>query len=330
MTKRFCPKCGAPLSTGVFCDNCNPDKTQERVVPTLQVSEYNRYFEKKTWHSFSDLEALITRRVQDVVDKKAIIHIEPFEFVPRSKSKTIVQVHVKTDNEEFTLPVTVAYRQCDIGQKQKSGYFEGVLQLRSPPQGVEKFIEKETQQLIKRGAFITKTVPAKNGVDLYLTDKHQMQLLAQRLIAHFGGSMELHPTLFSHNHQTSKDIYRLTVLVTFPPFSKGDVISYVPQKIRGQGEQTWLHITKMGKLMQGTNLLTGKLTAVELRLMSEIEVLPRLSTTIVQTHPELLVLHPETFQGEPVANAGVLKESFRVDQTVMVVSSAKGLLLVVE
>lgn len=329
MVQRFCPQCGAPATQGAFCDEHTPSKDAAIEVAPIQISEYNRVYEKKTWHSFSDIESLIVSRVQAVVGKVPV-RIDSFEFVPKPKSKTIVTTHAQINKKLVTIPVKLSYRQCDVGQKQKSGYFEGVLQLRNPSDAVQPFIEKETHQLIKKGAFITKTVPVKNGVDLYLTDKHQMQLLASKLVNRFGGSMALHPTLFSHNHQTSKDIYRLTVLVEFPPFAQFDVISFVPQKIRGEGQKIWLYITKLGKLMHGVNLESGKLIAVEHKLMGEIEVLKKYQTSVVQIHPELLVLDPQTYQGEPVRNAQVLKKTYMNDQKVAVAKTEIGLLLVEE
>jgi NMD protein affecting ribosome stability and mRNA decay len=220
--------------------------------------------------------------------------------------------------------------QCDFGQKQKTGYFEGILQLRNPSDESKKFIEDDLRSVAHKGVFISKAVDVKNGVDLYFTNKNHMRLLAQRLHNRFGGTLKINSQLFSHNHETSKDIFRVNAYVELPLFKKGDVISFISSATRvSQKERQYVKVTSMGKLMQGLNLLTGKRVAFELRYIDDLKIENSLATQVVYVGSEsLAIIDPETFQQEEVVNKKVLLKNYSVDDEVRVIRSDVGFLLV--
>ena len=80
--KRFCPKCGKPIESGVLCSDCSKEKFSFE-VPLVQVSEFNRVFHKGSWHHFKDLDSVLIKRIHEVVGKSVDLKIEPFEFVPK-------------------------------------------------------------------------------------------------------------------------------------------------------------------------------------------------------------------------------------------------------
>ena len=325
MTKRFCPKCGKTITSGVLCSDCTTTQLKYE-MPKIQVSEFNRVFTKGRWVHFDDIDAIIIQSVRDALgDKNAVVELEAFEFEPKPKEKIKFNAYTTIDGAQVTLPVQLGYKQCDFGQKQKTAYYEGILQLRRPHEEALAFLEHELKKVEKKGVFITKTVETKNGVDLYFTNKEAMKLLAQKLPVKFGGHISINPQLFSRNKQTSKDIYRLNILVEFPEFSAGHVISFT----KNDHSHTAL-VTKMGKLIQAKNLYTGKLVSFELKFITDIVVEDLKETTVVQTEPELLVLNPETYQAEVVANSDVLKGRYNADDNIIVVQTSQGVLLVEE
>ena len=326
MSKRFCPKCGADITSGIFCQDCAEEKLDYK-TPLIQVSEYSRTFHKGSWHAFKNLDEIIIKRVQEALGKKIPVVIEPYEFTAQPKEKTTINVKVTIDEDELILPVTISYRQCDYGQKEKTQYFEGILQLRRPSDEAGQFIEQEMKKIAKKGAFISKAVDVKNGVDLYFTDKNKMQLLAQKLHAKFGGRISSNPQLFSHNRLSSKHIYRVNVLVELPEFNINDVICFNSSTTKTKDIQ-YVLIKKLGKLIQGINILTGKPVAFETRFTKDISIIPKKETKIVATHPELQILHPETFQAEVVVNRKELKNSYSIDDEVSIVETKKGLSIV--
>ena len=328
MTERFCPKCGAKISKGTFCENCLKEQFHIE-VPLIQVSEFNRTYYKGAWHPFQELEDLIIRRVRDAAGKEYPVDVEPFEFEAKPKEKIVVDVHIAIGEEkEVTVPVTVAYRQCDYGQKQKTQYFEGIMQLHNPTESVIDFISSQMEVMAPKGVFITKTVDTKKGVDLYFTKKNPMRIVAQKVVSKFGGKMDENAQLFSRNHLTSRDIYRLNILVELPEFTIGDVIEFDLTRVRGDDLRHVVQVSKMGKVIQGTELLTGKQIAFELKYAKDIKKCKQVKTSVSTTHPVIEVLHPETYQSEVPRNGDSYRKDLEVGAEVKVVIVKEGILLI--
>jgi nonsense-mediated mRNA decay protein 3 len=73
--------------------------------------------------------------------------------------------------------------------------------------------------------------------------------LGKRLQNTFGGVFKKSTKLFTRDKQTSKNLYRLTVLFRLPRFKKGDIIKYKGEEIR---------IINLGKKVFAKNIKTGK------------------------------------------------------------------------
>jgi NMD protein affecting ribosome stability and mRNA decay len=166
-------------------------------------------------------------------------------------------------------------------------YFEAILQLRNTSNtgfsDAIEFIEHETARAKRPDIFITKVEKVKGGLDFYMSSKKWARKLGETLIGKHGGEFQANPRLFSRNRQTSKDIYRLNVLVRLPAIPKGAVISI--------GDATLL-VTGYGKgAMICRNLATGKTTSVNLADSYEV-VESRIETRAVVTkkrpHVEVL------------------------------------------
>lgn len=322
--KRFCPKCGNPITEGVLCSDCITTELHYE-PPLVQVSEFSRSFEKGRWIKFDDLETLIIRRVKEALDKDVQVELEPFEFIPQPKTKMKITAHAVIDGQSVALPVKLSYRQCDFGQKEKTNYYEGILQIQHPHDDVFEYIEQELKKVADKGIFITKTAKTKKGIDLYFTNKNYLRIISNKLVAKFGGTVHLNPQLFTRDHLASKDVYRLNALVTLPDFRKGDVISYQVDKVRSNNEPVEIVVvTGMGKLIKGKNLRTGKLVAFDIRHIKELKVLPPLSTSISSTVPDLSVIDPETYQEERVANTEILENHMNVQDKVTIVKTPYG------
>ncbi|MFC1727999.1 NMD3-related protein [Nanoarchaeota archaeon] len=131
-----------------------------------------------------------------------------------------------------------------------TNYFEGILQLRDCTKEAVRFarddIEKQPEE---KRAFINKEVKLKNGYDLYLTSNRYLRSLGKKLVNKFGGQLKESAKLFSRHHQTSKELYRVSVLFRMPNFQKGDIIKY-------KGEE--LKVKAMGKKVFAVNVKSGK------------------------------------------------------------------------
>ncbi|MBN1175200.1 hypothetical protein JXA48_01010 [Candidatus Woesearchaeota archaeon] len=328
MVNRFCPKCGAQIKKGTFCESCSAEKIKID-VPLIQISEFNRTYHKGSWQPFQELEDLIIKRIREAAGKDYPVDVEPFEFEAKPKEKIIVTANVLVaEDEEITLSIPVSYRQCDYGQKQKTQYFEGILQLQNPTEKVIDFISKQMESMAPKGVFITKTVDTKKGVDLYFTKKNPMRIIAQKVVSKFGGKMDENAQLFTHNHLTSRDVFRLNIHVQLPEFTLGDVIEFDLTRVRGDDLRHVIQVNKMGKVIQGTDLLTGKQLAFELKFAKEIKKVKPIKTTLISVQPTIQVLHPETYQAQTPRNADVYKHDLNIEDKVDVVMVKEGILLI--
>ena len=322
--RRFCPNCGKNIEEGTFCSECTPKKLKYE-VPSIQVSEYNRTWHKNSWKNFNDLEELIISRVQESLKKKIPIIVDPFEFKYQRKFKIDVLCHANIDDVEVDLPVKLSYRQCDMGEKEKAQYFEGILQLRNTNETIFEFIQSELKKVARKGIFVMKEVPLTNGVDLYLTNKNYLKILANNLGSKFGADVSINAQLFSRNHLTSKDIYRVNAVVTFLNFNIGDVVkfNYSGSK-RTKVVEHFMLVKKLGKLVQGYDLLNGKSVAFEAKYMKTAKKLEEVTTQVVSLDP--LQVLDENYQPVEVINS--IPKDLDIDDKVLIVKTKIGIFII--
>ncbi|MEK6960578.1 MAG: NMD3-related protein [Nanoarchaeota archaeon] len=130
-------------------------------------------------------------------------------------------------------------------------YFEGILQLRAPTEEVLSFIESE---MLKHGKVrVSKTKQVADGADMYMTDQRFLQNLGRRLKDRFGGQLKVAPRLFSKDHLTSKNVYRVNVLFRMPAFARGDEMTVIGRRVK---------VLAVKKLVQVQDLENGEKFAV--------------------------------------------------------------------
>ena len=148
--------------------------------------------------------------------------------------------------------IKTLYVIIDMDQEsvQKSGYFQGVLQLRNPTEELVRFVREDVSKQPKgRQVYIGREVRLENGYDFYLTSNRYMRTLGRKLQKRFGGQLVESPKVFTRDRQTSKDVFRLSVLLRLPKFHKGDVIKYKGMDIK---------VKAVGKKVFGVDVKTGR------------------------------------------------------------------------
>ncbi len=198
-------------------------------------------------------------------------------------------------------------------KEKNNQYFEGILQLRNPNEEVFDEIETRLDKVASKGISISKAKKVKEGVDLYFTDKKYIQKLGQELQRKFGGILKISPKLFSRNKQTSKDIYRVNVLLKLYDFKVGDVIKF---------ENNYVKVTSIDKKINGIDLELNKKKSFDYN--DDYKILKKYKTTVCKVKPKLEVLHPETFQSVPVMNNAQTK----LGEKIKVVSDRKKVFIV--
>ncbi|MFH1917213.1 MAG: NMD3-related protein [Nanoarchaeota archaeon] len=299
---KFCVKCGNSIREGAFCTTCQriDEKVLELSIPMCSC-------ESVIWQNRWQKKALKT-----LLEKKYVCKIE--ESLPIvSKRQETHELILQKNNQKTQLMLTLTPQTCPTCQQQRTEYFEGVLQIRTTNQSVmDKAFAFVQGYLAKKDFHVTRVAEQKNGVDLYVTDKRKMNNMAHKIRNQFGGIISANPQLFSRNSQTSKDIYRLNVLIELPHFDKGDVIIW-------HGEPVL--VTTLATI-SGTSLATGK--RVKITYAKDLPILQVHKTTISHIQP-LEAIHPETYQSEPIQNKPTKKYS--LGEKIKVVIHNKGLYL---
>ncbi|HLC19878.1 MAG TPA: NMD3-related protein [Candidatus Nanoarchaeia archaeon] len=108
-------------------------------------------------------------------------------------------------------------------ETQHSGYFEATLQIRVIDQHIVDFAYKDIE---KHGIIATKEKWLPNGVDVSVSSRKYAQQLGKTLQQKFGGLLKMTARIFTRDRQSSKDVYRITVLFKQFPYKKGDTFTY--------------------------------------------------------------------------------------------------------
>lgn len=327
--------CGVKVTDGTFCPKCLRElhpllsKVKDAHIDFCVLSGDVRL--QTAWERMS-VEEAIEKAVKKALVPGAevtILNVEVgqaqstvtggeqsqeviFDFLKKPGIDRVVDVPVTVTgsvegageySEEYLIPLhiktTVSKKYSKIG----SQYFEGTLQLRNEEPRHVVALKKHFSRFPDLA--INKTIDVSTGHDYQITDKQRMRQIALKLQQQFGGLMKENARLVTRDKQKSKDVYRLTILLEFPPYHVGDVLT--------DGKRV-LELRSFGKKLQFRNVLTGKKVELlyEKDLLEPVEVF---DAKISQAHPELAILHPETFQQVPVR----AREELAVDSEVRVV-----------
>ena len=132
-------------------------------------------------------------------------------------------------------------------EQKHSQYFEGILQLRDPTKEVLNYFYKLISQ--RKDVRIMKEVKLKTGYDFFLTSNKALMMIGKKLYTRFGGEQKISRKLHTVRKQTSKRLYRVTVMFRPPKFKAGDIV-----KVRGQE----LKIKLLKRRVLGIDVETGK------------------------------------------------------------------------
>ena len=101
-------------------------------------------------------------------------------------------------------------------------YFEAIIQLRPPTEEIVQFIMKQIKK--RPEVFISKIDEFKFGIDIYISSQKFARGLAKKLKDNFKGEMKMTASIHSRDRQSSKELYRVTVLFR-PELPEEDEVS---------------------------------------------------------------------------------------------------------
>lgn len=310
-----CPRCGNTDIIETFCSKCLRelypliDKIKEQ-----NISVCIRSKDVKVTHAWESipLGEAITKAIEKSLTPRTGAIIENIEVMPPEvdflekpgiKRTVIVPVNIigkanaempRTYTEQYDIPLiietTISPKYSKIGTQ----YFEGTLQVRNEtPQRKEK-LKSIVKRFTQTGFAINKSIEHKNGTDYEVTDKQRMHQLANELHGQFGGILKETRTLVTRDKQRSRDVFRDTVLLEYPPFDKGDVII---------DEKRVLQVVQLGRKIRYTNVLTGK-RVEEPYKQDTFTIIEPQEVQVSQLHPTPAIISPETYQQTPLYAAG--------------------------
>ncbi|MFA6089099.1 MAG: NMD3-related protein [Candidatus Woesearchaeota archaeon] len=276
---KFCPKCGKDTDELIhdLCPDCyfKSNDILDGFKPTnIQVCKVCKKIKIANWANRRD-DNVVEKAVADNIKPKRGVIIKNVEVkykfgtdetIKRENVKAKVKVTAEIDKHrvtfEYDMPISLSRTRCPLCEKINVGYFEGILQLRpithTSFDDAVYFIRKDMDEQKKYGIAITEEVDQKEGLDFYFSKKIYLQTIAKKVVKKFGGEIDVNSRLITFNHQTSKDVTRLTVLIRLPKYGKNDIIST---------DDKLLLVDKIyGKTVYGLEIDSGKKTRVETNL----------------------------------------------------------------
>ncbi|MBU1030271.1 MAG: NMD3-related protein [Nanoarchaeota archaeon] len=205
--KRFCPVCGKNIDQGTFCDEHKQIEFDFKKI-TIEVCPCKKYFYRSRWIKYNHVKEAVLKIAEDKIKANVEINDNIKDFKAAPKTKDDGELEVIHKNKIFNVPYKIRIKICPNCSRQKSSYFEAVLQLRSKNQEIINYVD---EQIMKKEVFIMKTEELKNGVDIYLSSKKFAMSLGKKLKKIFNGELQITKKLHTFDKQKSKHVHRYSV-----------------------------------------------------------------------------------------------------------------------
>ena len=307
-----------------YCANCGAYRYGSKWLPKMEMFEA---IEK------SLLKNIKFKKQPEMVDVK----INLPEHKKKVGSKVIGKIDVyfktqildntKNDNEElykeeeYQVPIKISYTLCDVCNRKKTEYFEGRIQIRNRKNEQFDATKKVVYDFVKNKSdvFITKEEDIEQGVDFYISSQKYVQNIGKELFMRFGGELTVTSKLFSKDKQTSKDLFRVDVLLRLPEYNIGDILE-INQKliiVSAVHEKKIVGVTLRNNTRISENVDKGFEIKARHKDVQEV---------IVTRRNPLEALHPETYQTTTIMNPDFHKD--RVGEKIKVLIVDHGLYVV--
>jgi nonsense-mediated mRNA decay protein 3 len=318
--KYNCPKCGNTVNQiyNGLCNLCYSETADLFELNTKDIRYCkicNDFFEglktiKTKYFNDGIIKIIKSRIILNNNFKKFNLNIEVEKI---NENYVNIYLNVKAISsgniplsEDFMIPFKIKHITCVQCSKKNTDYFEAILQIRNRNDIIIKKVINELNKILKieekRSVFATNFIQIKNGVDVYITSQKHIKDIGKKLYEIFGGEIKINEQLFSKNHLTSKNLYRINLLLRIPDFEKNSIIKFKDKLI---------YITSIkGNFLLGLDLINNKNIKTKYNL-DEIELIQEkpIITELIKTNPNVEVLNPFTFQNEQIMNPNVLIDS---------------------
>ena len=141
---------------------------------------------------------------------------------------------------------------CPVCYQVHGQAYNGILQLRNPSKELIELVDKQIESAHEKRAYCIKIMELKNGVDYFFSSASFTKHLGKFLQQRFGGEYKETARLVTRSNETSKDLYRLTILFRVPDFKKGDIVDYKGREVKvlNFGPKVFIQDIKTSKKQQ--------------------------------------------------------------------------------
>lgn len=124
------------------------------------------------------------------------------------------------------------YEYCPVCYKNHGQAFNGILQLRNPSEEILELLESEIARFHDKKSYCLGKKIVPNGYDYKTSSSQFARHLGKVLQQKSGGEYKETMRLVTRSRQTSKDLYRTTILFRVPDFKKGDIVDYKGKDVK--------------------------------------------------------------------------------------------------
>jgi NMD protein affecting ribosome stability and mRNA decay len=312
---RRCIRCGKEGEFRLFCSQCylkeHPLVVGVKTTDVKFCPVCNKLFLKGKWKPVKDIHEAISEMLTEKLSvgrdyKLTALNVKADlgEVEPRQGMRFSVEakIDITAFSEENNIEIhdqVIVPMDMDLAPCGKCGmggtqYFEGTLQVRNLKQDMIAKIQEILQREKEAGVHINDTVKVKDGaMDFYITDVHYMKKLGKELQKRFGGELSMSPRLQTRDNLTSKDLYRLNVLLRLSNVKPGDYVVHEGRVIR---------IKKTGSLIIGRDIIDNTNVKIDPKRSSP-KPLEIIKTAVTNVRPAIEAMNPVSFQCMRIENA---------------------------
>lgn len=309
----FCVECGneGPIFREGACLNCylksHTFTKGPKIIDLPICTHCNAYKYKNTWTSdlFGDVirriiksNFQISRELEKLDINTACKNIKEGMSCKVFISGFLDDVEI---NEEHELSVHLKKTVCDICSKRFGGYHEAIIQIRSENRDLTKNEIKDIRTTVaslvedlqakgNRALFITDIGEEHGGLDFYISERSTGLVIAKTIKERYGG--EIKQSSKNIGMKEGKQLYRMTYLIRFPSFMKGDflefdnsffyIISVHGNKVKMINLANWKESIDDVKSIKKAKIIGGKELIKDMILVS-------------QTKEEIQVMDPKSY-----------------------------------
>ncbi len=326
----FCPECGSTDEAMIdgICQSCFLKKFRILTVPkqikVTVCAHCNAKLEEGKWEDSEIPEEEIIYRALErsiVVDpliekkekeeEKELIKIE-LEII--QMRGTIAECHIEakanifnqTIVESFETEVRLMKSVCPSCSKQKSGYYEAVIQLRADERELTSFEIEKTNEIVNNTlinlsnkdklAYLVQTAKLKEGNDYYIGSYKSAKKTVESIKSVFGGIIKESPRLISQDKSTGKGLYRIWMSIRLPQYKKGDFVKYSNK----DNDKVLEIIAIDGKRISAKDLIAYEKIAIPWKEYDSLNYLKNQedvqTTTVISKSPNTLqILDPDDY-----------------------------------